>query len=421
MDLFEAISVAFAALRANKLRALLTMLGIVIGIGAVVGMLAIGNGFYKYLNALFDQLGSGAFYIYPTSFSRKLDDVKPAELTAADARAIMQPGAAPAVETVAIILSSNFLGATPTVSAGQTRATYSVSGVTPNYFQIGDNKLAGGRYLTEADERSGARVAVIGKKVAERLFGGSDIALGQRITINGVGFEVVGVLSTDTAFGPNPNPAEWVYVPYEAARTRLFRNLIDARRDVTQLTVKARDKGNVDAAIEQATRVLRERHRLTYQDNNFGILNPDQLAATFNQIITGFNAFLLAIASISLLVGGIGIMNIMLVSVTERTREIGLRKAVGARRRDILLQFLTEAVVLCLVGGLLGVGLGYLLSFAGTLVLVNLFQAEGAVATVTLGAILVATMISSVVGVAFGFFPALQAARLNPIDALRYE
>jgi len=187
------------------------------------------------------------------------------------------------------------------------------------------------------------------------------------------------------------------------------------------MTVKARSISEVDEAIRQATAVLRDEHRLTYQDNDFTIINPEQIAAQLNVVIGGFNAFLGLVAGISLIVGGIGIMNIMLVSVTERTREIGLRKAVGAKRRDILMQFLIEALVLCLVGGLIGVALGYLLAFASTFILVTLFQAEGAVATVSFSNVLLATSIAAAIGIFFGFFPAMQASRLNPIDALRTE
>jgi putative ABC transport system permease protein len=191
--------------------------------------------------------------------------------------------------------------------------------------------------------------------------------------------------------------------------------------NVGQITVRAQGPEQVDEAIRQVTNLLRERHRLTYQNNDFTITNPEQAAQQFQAISIGFSAFLGVIGGISLLVGGIGIMNIMLVSVTQRTREIGLRKAVGARRGDIMWQFLIEAVVLCLLGGALGIGLGYLLSFAGNFVLAALFQDDTARASVSLFAILLATGVSIAIGVFFGLFPAMRAARLDPITALRNE
>jgi putative ABC transport system permease protein len=421
MDLFEAFRVALSALRANKLRAFLTMLGIIIGVGSVIGMLAIGNGFRQFLDQQFESLGSGSFYIYPGAFSRKLDREIQPELTAESVEALLQPGAAPAIETAAAILSSNLRGINVTVSAGQGRFSYDVSGVTLNYFAIGKNELGVGRFYTRDEDRAGARVALIGQKVAERIYGSMNSAVGQRLLINGVSFEVIGVMTTDSSFGPNPNPSEWIFVPYLAARNRLFRNVVSAREDVTQITVKTRDGFSTDEGIRQVTTILRERHRLTYQNNNFTIINPDQIASSFNSIIGGFNAFLGIVAGISLIVGGIGIMNIMLVSVTERTREIGLRKAVGAKRRDVLLQFLTEAMVLCLIGGLIGILLGYGLSGLGTFVLVSIFQAEGATASVSIESVMLATSIAVGIGAFFGLFPALQASRLNPIEALRYE
>jgi putative ABC transport system permease protein len=416
MNLFESFRIAWTALRANKLRSLLTMLGIIIGVGAVIGMLAIGAGMRQFLDKQFSGLGVGTFYIGPFVPTRKVDVQLSAQLTYADAQAVLQSGAAPAVKAVAVEF-----GSSATVSAGQKRYTYDVRGFTPSNFTIADNSLGAGRYFTDAEEQAAARVAVVGKQVAEQLFGTMASAIGQRITINGVGFDVIGVLTSKEAAGPGGNPQEAVAVPYHAARSWLFRNQLSSRVDIGFMIVQARDATQVDAAIAQVTALLRQRHRLTYQDNDFTIINVAQIAATVNAIIGGFNAFLSLVAGISLLVGGIGIMNIMLVSVSERTREIGLRKAVGARRWDILLQFLIEAIVLCLVGGAIGIGVGYGLSFLGTFVLVNLFEAEGAQATVTLGAVILATVISGTIGVFFGFWPALQAARLHPIDALRYE
>src|SRR5215213_4166803 len=394
MNLFESIRVALVALRTNKMRSLLTMLGIIIGVGAVIAMLALGNGFQQYLDSQFDQLGIGSFYIFAGTDSRKLSDQQPPQLTFADAEALMQPGAVPAADGVAAQLGRN-----AQVGAGGKPLTYQVSGVTPNYFVVLPKQLAAGRFYSDAEERDSARVVLLGGKVAEKLFGGRSNAVGQRLTVNGVGFEVIGVLNTKRGFGVGGDPDQAVYVPYS----------------------KARGRDQVEIAIRQTTALLRARHRLTYQNSDFTTLNPQAFADQAGAIIAGFSAFLGIVGGIALLVGGIGIMNIMLVSVTERTREIGLRKAVGARRRDILFQFLVEAIVLCLTGGAIGLGLGYLLSFAGTAVLVGLFQAEGAQATVTSGSILLAIGVASAVGVCFGFFPALHAARLDPITALRAE
>lgn len=417
MAIIESFRIALQALGNNKLRAALTMLGIIIGVGAVIGMLALGNGFQRFLNDQFAQLGAGNFYVAPFVDSNRVDAVTAAQLRASDAVAILRLGRAPAVSQVAI----EFSGEAQASTSGL-RASYTVRAVNPAWFETTPQELAGGRLFTPEEELAAARVAVLGRLVAERLYGDLASAVGQRISLNGVGFEVIGVLATEPgSVSVGADPAEAVFVPYTTGITRLYRNQISDRINVSIMTVRARSVGEIDEAIRQVTAVLREQHRLTYQDNDFTIINPEQIAAQLNVVVGGFNAFLGIVAGISLLVGGIGIMNIMLVSVTERTREIGLRKAVGAKRRDIMLQFLIEALTLCLVGGLVGVGLGYLLSFVGTFLLVNLFNAEGAAATVSLGNILLATSIAAATGIAFGFFPALQAARLNPIEALRTE
>jgi putative ABC transport system permease protein len=417
MSILESFSISFRALLTNKLRAALTMLGIVIGVGAVIGMLALGNGFQGFLNSQFDQLGIGTVYVAPFIDTNRIDVAQTASLTSADARAITQPGRSPAVQSVAIEWSAD-----AQVIARSQRSTYSVRAVSPSFFAISPQPLAGGRLLSDADDASRARVAVLGKDVADKLYGGREVAIGQRISLNGVLFDIVGVLaSKEGAVSVGADPAGAIFVPYETGVTRLFRNQTTDRVNVSFMTVKAVDRSQVDAAVRQVTEVLRGEHRLTYQDNDFTIINPEQFAQQASAVIGAFNAFLGIVAGISLLVGGIGIMNIMLVSVTERTREIGLRKAVGARRSDIMWQFLIEALVLCLIGSAAGILLGYGLSLIGTWILVNVFQAEGAQATVQMGNVLLASGIAAAIGVAFGFFPALTAARMNPIEALRTE
>ena len=417
MNIIEACRVALTALSSNKLRSLLTMLGIIIGVAAVIAMLAIGTGFRSFLDQQFATFGIGVFYVGPFVDSRKADEALSARLNAADIDALAQPGVAPAVKAVAYQWSD-----TVQVSAGRTRGQYSVEGTTPSFFSISENKLGPGRLFYDLENREAARVAVVGEGVAEKFFGGADAAVGQRLNVNGVGFDVVGVLvNKSSGGGPFSDARLTVYVPYQTGKDRLFRNQMSSRVDISTATIQAADPAKTDLAITQVTDFLRTRHRLTYQNNDFTVIDLGQIVATVNGIISGFNLFLVTIGGISLLVGGIGIMNIMLVSVAERTREIGLRKAVGARRWDILQQFLIEAVVLCLIGGVIGILVGFLLSQLGTYVLVDVFEAEGAVAQVTPGAVLLATGISALVGVAFGFFPALQAARLRPIEALRFE
>lgn len=415
MNLLESFRLAFGALRANKLRSLLTMLGIIIGVGSVIALLSFGNGYGVFLDSELRKLGSGAFYIFPGTTSRRASDQQQPQLTLADTAAIREPGAAPSVLAAAAVINNR-----ATLSVGRQRGSYDIIGAEPAYLTITTNELGAGRFYTMDDENSRTRVTVIGKKVAERLFGSMGAAVGERVMINGISFEVIGVLSTKPGFMGDPQKS--VLMPYNTARSWLFRNQFDRRVDVSQVVVQARSRADVDPAIREVTQILRERHRLTYQNNDFTILNLEQLMAQIGGIVAGFNAFLGVVAGISLLIGGIGIMNIMLVSVTERTREIGLRKAVGARFWDILQQFLIEAIVLCLVGGAFGVLLGYMLSPLGTLMLQGMAQGDPtARAVVTPGAIMLATGVATAIGVIFGFFPAMHAARLNPIEALRSE
>jgi putative ABC transport system permease protein len=415
MNLIEPIRIAFESLLANKLRAILTMLGIIIGVAAVITLLALGGAIQGLVTRELQGLGSNLIFLFGGTNSPEQNRLVPPRLTNEDIAALADPLNVPAARAVTAQLTR---GAVMVYSG----ASYDgrVGGVTPNYPEVRSAAVETGQFFDQSAQEARSRVAVLGADVRDALFRDED-PLGKRIRINDVAFEVIGVMARRGGnFGPSDD--NLVFVPLSTAQLRLFPLPATASRtrvDVSVVYVQAVDEGSLDAAIDQITTVLRDRNGLTFQDNNFTIVTQEDLIASFSTITGALTAFLGAIAAISLLVGGIGIMNIMLVSVTERTREIGLRKAVGARKRDIQVQFLVEALVLSLTGGLLGIGLGFALSAVGTVVLRGF--AEDAQAQVQADAVLLATITSLAVGLLFGLYPAVRAAQLNPIDALRYE
>jgi len=415
LNLIEALRIAFNSLLANKLRAILTMLGIIIGVGAVIALLALGGAIQTLVTSELQGLGSNLVFLFAGTNDPETNRRVPPRLTNEDIAAIADPLNVPAVAAVCAEFSRRAL----TTYGG---ASYDalIAGVSANYLQVRNARVAVGSFFDERSIELRSREAVLGHRVAQRLFPNGTDPIGQRIRINGIGFQVIGVMAErGGSFASNED--DQIFVPLTTAQDRLFppAQNVTRRVDVTVVYIQARDEKSIDDLIDQVTALLRQRNGLTYQDNNFTIVTQQDLVSSFATITGAITIFLGAIAAISLVVGGIGIMNIMLVSVTERTREIGLRKAVGARRNDIRLQFLVEATVLSLMGGVLGIALGYALAAIGTALLANF--SPNARAEVSLDAILLATLTSVAVGIFFGLYPADRAARLDPIAALRYE
>lgn len=414
MSLLEAFRIALTSLLANKLRAILTMLGIIIGVGAVITLLALGGAIQNLVTSELNGLGSNLIFLFGGTNDPEQNRRVPPRLTNEDIAAIADPLNVPAVTAVAPEFSRRAL-----VTRSATSYDAVIAGVTPNYPEVRNARVDDGFFFDRQAVELRSRVAVLGSRVASTLFVDSD-PVGQRIRINGVNFQVIGVMVERGGSFAN-NEDDQIFIPISTAQDRLFAPSPGTVRkvDVSVVYIQARSERDIDVAIDQITSVLRQRNNLTFQDNNFTIVTQEDLVSSFGTITGSITVFLGAIAAISLVVGGIGIMNIMLVSVTERTREIGLRKAVGARRRDIRIQFLVEAMVLSLLGGLLGIALGYGLSAIGSIVLMSF--SENARAVVDLNSILLATLTSIAVGVFFGLYPAVRASQLNPIQALRYE
>jgi putative ABC transport system permease protein len=414
--ILESVRLAFRALAANKLRAALTMLGIIIGVGAVITLMSAGEGVSVYIEDQFQGMGSNLLFVMAGSMEEASSGppgmgVSGAELTNGDVEALNDPIRAPAV---AAISPAQFRS---TVVATGKRDTFpQVLGVTPDFSQVRNWSVEVGMFIDQEDMNSRARVAVLGKTVVEELFPDNPYPLEQTVKINGMPFRVIGVLEEKggSQMGDEDNT---VLVPLTTSQTRLFPSRSrTGEYKVSYIVIEAVDEESIDAATEQVSAILRERHDIDFSDeDDFSIISQADILNVFGQITGVLTTFLGAIAGISLLVGGIGIMNIMLVSVTERTREIGLRKAVGARRRDILWQFLVEAMMLSLIGGVLGIALGA----TGAQIITALIEDFRSV--VTPQAVVLATTFSAAVGLFFGIYPARRASLLNPIDALRYE
>jgi putative ABC transport system permease protein len=399
----EIIQVALSAIRANKLRSLLTMLGIIIGVGAVITMVALGSGAQKSVQDRIQALGPTLLSLFPGQNFRGGVAISGAvSLTFDDDTALANN--IRYVTDVVPELTRNMQ-----VQYGAQNINVSVVGSTPNYVPVHNYTVTAGRMFTVGDESSRQRYAVLGSQVPTDLNANGFAMIGQMIQVRGIPFEIIGLLSEKGSQGFQ-NPDEQILIPYQTARYRVVGT--DRLR---QITVKVADLSLMTLAMIEIERVLRRAHKIRPGgDNDFQIRNQTDVLSTFQQTTETFKFLLAGIAAVSLLVGGIGIMNIMLVSVTERTREIGVRKALGATRGNILFQFLVEALVLCLAGGVTGILLGSL----GALLLSTLMHWNTLISPY---AILLAFFFSALVGLFFGIWPAKRAASLDPIQALRYE
>ena len=409
MNLFENIKIALRALAANKMRSILTMLGIIIGVGAVVALLSIGEGATASITSSVEGLGSNLVSVMPGRIFRASEgNSENARLYYSDYEALISNPAnmrfiAPAFQSLG------------TVKFGDKSTQVSVAGITPEYREVRSYEIEQGRFIKDVDRDQNAQVAVLGAQTAKDLFGQLN-PIGQRIKINNNTFEVVGTLKEKGSAGFG-SADDIVLTPLETAYTKLFGIAAEenGQRLLSQISISAVNSDKVDNVLAQVTFLLRKQHSLAPgTDDDFTAMSQNQFLSTLSTITTTLTIFLGAIAAISLLVGGIGIMNIMLVSVTERTREIGLRKAVGAKRSTILMQFLVETVTLSVIGGLLGITLGATIAYVFTAL--DLIEASLSLNTVAL-----AFFFASAVGIFFGLYPAVRASRLRPIEALRYE
>ena len=399
--IWEAFKLAIRAIARNKLRSFLTTLGIVIGVGAVIAMVTIGNGATEKVKSDIAKLGSNMLYVYPGQFGRRSgaearrfnnQDIDSIRADIAGLRAV-----APVAQTSAIVVRGN-----------ESRST-GITGTDNELFSAQEWSLASGRYFADGEVRSGRAVCVLGETVREKLFG-PEVAEGQRIRVKGISCEVIGVVNPkgQSSFGSDQDDV--VFMPIRAVQRRIIGN-----NDISRIYVAASDGVSTEKVQEELENLLRERRRVAPgADDDFTVRDMKQIAQTMAGTTAMMTSLLGAVAAVSLLVGGIGIMNIMLVSVTERTREIGIRLAIGALEGQVLTQFLVEAVVLSLLGGLIGVGLGLGLAGVASLLLGIPYLVSPSIVFLAFG-------FSALVGMGFGYFPARRAARLDPIVALRHE
>jgi putative ABC transport system permease protein len=408
MDFLQTLKIALRALRTNKMRSFLTMLGIIIGIAAVIAMMAVGSGASYVISQQIASIGSNIILVLPgstTSGGMRSGMGGAQTLTSDDVKAIMTE--CPSVEMAAPTVRSSGLAV-----YGNMNWSTVIMGTTPEMFDIREWGVSGGRSFGQQDVDGAAKVCLLGQTVAENLFGAVD-PVGKIIRLKKVPFTVIGVLDRKGQSPQGQDQDDSIFVPLRTAQRNLVRS--QNTNTVGAVMIKARSEALLAKAEEEINSLLKQRHRITGgKEPDFSTRNLSEILAVAEQSAKAMSLLLGAVASISLIVGGIGIMNIMLVSVTERTREIGIRMAIGARKNDILLQFMTEAVLLTMIGGLIGIALGAL----GATVVSRILEWP---TLISIQSITIAFFFSGAVGIFFGFYPARKAAGLNPIDALRYE
>lgn len=401
--IWEAMRLAIRSVIRNKLRSFLTILGVVIGVAAVIAMVTVGQGSQRQVSASIEALGSDVVVLRPgrRSFGPPGAGGRPPPFTLRDAEAV---AAMPIAAYVAPIVTSS-----QTVVAGNANATTSINGTSPEWVDVANWIIALGRNMTQSEERAGVSVCILGQTVRRTLFGEDD-PVGQSIRIKSISCQVIGVLAPKGAGSFGQDQDDIVVMPI-----RLVQRRLEGDRDVNSIQISLAPGVTVAEGVRQIEELMRERRRISVdEDDDFSVTDMKEAASMLNSVNSVLSGMLSSVAAVSLLVGGIGIMNIMLVSVTERTREIGIRLAVGASAGQVLLQFLVEAVALSLMGGVIGVLVGLTMAWGASQFMAIPFVPDPLV-------VLLAFAFSAVVGVVFGYFPARRAARLDPIEALRHQ
>ena len=411
MSFRDCLNVSLQILRANKMRSGLTILGIVIGVSSVVFLISFGRGHEANLMAIFKSLGAETIYV--TSASQMTDQISgiTRKLTMEDAIALENSNRLPSVALV-----SPFTEKMSTVTYANEKVGTDVMGVVPNIRSIIDYPIERGLYITDEDVMSGSSVAVLGATARTNLFKDED-PLGKTIRVDGRIFEVVGTLEAKGGFLPGAD--DFIMIPLSTMQAKLMGETTTEGRPVQTIAVRAISPDHIGSAMDEAISVLRQRHHIREgEENDFYVMDMRDIINQMKQALEVFQVFLASVGAISLVVGGIGIMNIMLVSVTERTREIGIRKAVGARRLDIMKQFLVESAILSISGGVIGIIIAFLFVLMVTGVNLGGYTVQ---APFSLDIVLIALAVSTFIGIGSGLYPAFHAARMDPVESLRYQ